>query len=197
MRIILIILMLLMSGCATVKPPVTEYRVVTESFKMDKVSEGCRDKSLKVAQAFSSNSLMSLSMDYTESDNKVFSYAQSQWQESPNNSITSELLKNIREAAIFSSVETSKSRSKSSLILETNIEEFMQFFSKDMKTSYAYVVISLSLIDSKTNSVIATKTFNSKVDAKTLDAQGGVEALNSALSKIISQNTEWLNGVCK
>lgn len=197
MRTVLIILALLMSGCATVKPPITEYRVVTESFKADKVSNSCRDKSLKVAQAFSSNSLMSLNMDYTESDNRVFSYSQSQWQESPNDSITSQLLKNIREAGIFSSVETSKSRSKSSLILETNIEEFMQFFSKDMKTSYAYVAISLALIDSKTNSVIATKTFSSRVDAKTLDAQGGVEALNSALSKTVSQNIEWLNGVCK
>jgi len=41
------------------------------------------------------------------------------------------------------------------------------------------------------------KTFNSRVDVKTPNAQGGVEALNIALSEIIFKNIEWLNGVCR
>lgn len=198
MRAIVIIFgILLLSGCTTIKPPVTEYRVVVESSKIDNAADGCREKSLKIAQAFSSNSLMSLNMDYTESNNKVFSYSQAQWQESPNDLVTSQLLKNIRDSGLFSTVQTSKSRSKSSLILETNIEEFMQFYSKDMKSSYAEITITLTLIDAKTNGVVLAKTFNSKVEAKTLDAQGGAEALSTALSEIISQNIGWLNGVCK
>ena len=44
---------------------------------------------------------------------------------------------------------------------------------------------------------MATKTFYSKVNAKTPDAQGGVDAINSALSEIISQNINWLEEVCK
>ncbi|MDP2893439.1 MAG: ABC-type transport auxiliary lipoprotein family protein [Sulfurimonas sp.] len=198
MRELLIILGLLLSGCATVKPTIADYKIFTKTVQnSNSSSNGCKDKSLKIAQAFSPSSLMSLNMDYMESDNRVFSYSQSQWQESPNDVITFELLKNIRSAGIFSSVEASKSRSKSSWILETNIEEFLQFYTKDMKSSYVNVAVTLTIIDIKTNSVVATKTFSSKADAKTLDAQGGVEALSAALSEVISQNIEWLERVCK
>jgi cholesterol transport system auxiliary component len=197
MRTILIILTILFSGCTTIKPPVAEYRVVAKDLKVDKAATGCKEKSLKVAQAFSSNSLMSLNMDYTEANNRVFSYSQSQWQESPNSLVSAELLKSIRDSELFSSVHSSKSRVKSNLVLETNIEEFMQFYSQDMKTSFVHVVVSLTLIDAKTNSVVADKTFSSRFDAKTVDAKGGVEALSSALSEVISQNIEWLGGVCK
>jgi len=198
MRVVFILLALLISGCSTVKPAITEYRVVAKTVQFNKSSSnGCKDKSLKIAQAFSPNSLISLNMDYMESDNRVFSYSQSQWQESPNDAITLELLKNIRSADILSSVEASKSRSKSSWIVETNIEEFLQFYTKDMKNSYVNAVITLTIVDTKTNSVVATKTFSSKTDAKTLDAQGGVEALSAALSEVISQNIEWLERVCK
>jgi len=199
MRVIIIFSILLLSGCVTIKkPPITEYKIISSTidFKKNEASANCRNKSLKIAQAFSPNSLMSLSMDYVEAENRVFSYTKSQWQEDPNSAITQELLKNIRNSALFSNVESSKSRSKSDWILETNIEEFVQFFSKDMKSSYVNVLITLTIVDTKTGFVVATKTFNSKIDAKTLDAEGGVEALSNALSKVILQNIEWLNGIC-
>jgi cholesterol transport system auxiliary component len=197
MKAILIILTILFSGCTTIKPPVTEYSVVTKDLKKESVSSGCRDKSLKIAQAFSSNSLMSLNMEYTQDLNRVFSYSQAQWRESPNSLVTSELLKNIGNSKLFGSVHPSKSRVKSDLILETNIEEFMQFYTQDMKKSFVHVGFSLTLIDAKSNSVIKSQYFSSKFDATTLDAQGGVEATQNALSEIIFQNIDWLGGVCK
>jgi ABC-type uncharacterized transport system auxiliary subunit len=66
-----------------------------------------------------------------------------------------------------------------------------------MKKSFVHVGFSLTLIDAKTNSVIKSQYFSSKFDAKTLDAQGGVEATQNALSEIIFQNIDWLGGVCK
>jgi cholesterol transport system auxiliary component len=197
MRTILIILTILFSGCTTIKPPVAEYSIIAKDLKIGNIATGCKNKSLKIAQAFSSSSLMSLNMDYTEQGNRVFSYSKSQWQESPNSFVSSQLLKSIRDSGLFSSVHSSKSRVKSNLILETNIEEFMQFYSQDMKSSFVHVVISLTLVDAKTDSVVANKTFSSKFDAKTADANGGVEALSSALSEIVFQNIEWLNEVCK
>lgn len=197
MRVILIILTIFFGGCTTVKPPVTEYSIVTKDVKKESVAKGCVNKSLKIAQAFGSNSMMSLNMDYTQDSNRVFSYSQSQWRESPNTLVTSELLKSIGSSKLFSSVHPSKSRIKSDLILETNIDEFMQFYTLDMKKSFVHVGFSLTLIDAKTNSVIASQYFSSKIDAKTLDAEGGVEATQNALSEIIFQNIDWLNGVCK
>jgi cholesterol transport system auxiliary component len=187
----------LLSGCTTTKPSITEYTVKAEVLKTEGSAVGCKDKSLKIAQAFSSSSLMSLKMDYAQSNNKVFSYFEAEWNESPNHFITSQILQNIKDSKLFKSVQVSKSRSKNSWILEINIEDFMQYYSEDYSESNANVVLGLTLIDLKTNEVIATETFNSKVKSKTLDAEGGVEALNSALSNILSQNIEWLNGVCK
>ena len=195
-KILILLSIVLLSGCATTKPSITEYRVVAKTSKVQSVVDGCKEKSLKIAQAFSSSSLMSLKMDYVQEESKIFSYSQAHWNESPNHSVTKEILKKIRDSKLFKNVQISRSRSKNSWVLETNIEDFLQYYSEGLKDSFAKVIISLTLIDSKTNSVIATKTFNSKVNTNTLDAEGGVEALNKALSDILTQNIEWLNGVC-
>lgn len=198
MKLILIAIgMLLLSGCTMTKPYITEYKISTKETQIKHSSGECRDKSLKIAQAFSEKSLMSSMMDYTQSDNKVFSYTQSQWQETPNHAITAYMYNEIKESAIFGSVLSSRSVSKSDMILEINIDEFMQHYSLDMKELSAKVVITLALIDAKTNNIIATKTFKAKVDSKKLDADGGVEALSSALSTVLEKNIEWLSGVCK
>lgn len=198
MKIIFIsIILFIFVGCTTIKPHVTEFRVITKDAQTKSSANSCREKSLKISQAFSSASLLSLNMDYTESDNKIFSYSQSHWQESPSSFITLELFKSIRDSAMFKSVHSFKSRVKSDYILELDIEEFMQFYTKDMSGSYVNVVLNISLIDTKTNSVVSTSKFTSKIDTKTADANGGVEALSKALDEIISKNIEWLDGVCK
>lgn len=198
MKYILIIIgMIVFSGCTTIKSSVTEYRVVANTLKIENNVEGCKEKSLKIAQAFSSNALMSLRMDYAYSNSRVFAYSESQWRESPNHSVTQQMLKAIRDSRLFKDVQVSKSRSRSSLVLETNIEDFMQYYSDDLKESYVNIVISVTLVDNKTNSVIGTNTFSSQIKSKTLNAQGGVEALNRALSIVLQENIEWLRVVCK
>lgn len=194
---LIIIAVVLLSGCSTTKPPITEYRITPDSLVTKRGISGCRDKSLKIAQAFSSSSLMSLKMDYAQEKNKIYSYSQAQWNESPNHSVTMKMLNNIRASEIFKSVQTSKSRSSYDLILETNIEDFMQYYNEDLTESSANVVVSLTLINGRTNSALATKTFSSKVKTSTPDAFGGVEALNLALTDILAQNIEWLDGVCR
>ena len=197
MRYILMAAAIFLSGCVTLKIPVTEYRLEMAHEGIKSVPKGCKDKSLKIVETFSPNSLMTLSMEYAESDGRVFAYNESRWQESPKDAVSMEILKSIRASQIFASVDTAKSRSKSSYILETNLEEFLQFYSKDMKSSYADVVISFSLIDTKTNAVIANKTFSARVEAKSADAKGGVEALKSALVKVLKENGVWLEEVCR
>jgi cholesterol transport system auxiliary component len=129
--------------------------------------------------------------------NKQYSFTQSIWTEPLNKTITQEIVKSLRESRIFKSVQLYKSRSKSDYLLETNIENFVQHFSKDEKTSYVEVRLTFSLLNLKDNSLVESKTFTTEVESKTLDAEGGVEALSTALSKILSQNTFWLTGVCK
>ena len=185
-----------LSGCTTVVPTVTEYRIISFKPSFVKNDGTCKDKSLKIAQAFSSSSLMSNHMNYAQGKTKQYAYSQANWSESPNIAISEELFKHIRATKLFKSVLNSKSRTKSDLILEINIEDFMQYFNDDSTSSYVVVAVNLTLLDAKNSRVIATDAFSSKVDTKTLDAEGGVEALSDALKNVINQSLIWLDGVC-
>ena len=195
--IFLAVFILLLSGCSTSQPPITEYRINSNIIKSDMSEHGCVDKSLKVAQSFSSSSLMSKDMNYAQGTHKQFVFTQSQWAESPNRVITHEIVKLLRDTKLFKSVQVSKSRSKNEWILETNIEDFLQYFDETSKKSYANIVISFTIIDAQSSNVIATKTIEHKVDTERLDASGGVEALNKALFEVLSKSREFFGGVCK
>lgn len=195
--IFIVISALFLSACSLNKAPMTEYTIHTNMQDGDLTSRGCADKSLKVSQAFSPNNLMSLKMNYAQGSYKQFAYSESQWADSPNRAITAEIIKLLRETDLFKSIQTDKSRSKNDFILETNIEDFMQYFTNDSNESYSSIVMSLSLLDSNTNTIVSTKTFNIKVQSDSLDANGGVEALNKALEDILTQVRNWLNEVCK
>jgi cholesterol transport system auxiliary component len=195
---IISLLVLLFGGCiSTVVPPMSEYRLNPKIQKGYLDATGCKDKSIKVAQAFSLKSLMSKDMSYANGGVKQFVYSESQWSVAPNRAITAEFLKMIRDTKLFKSVQISKSRSRNDYILEINIEDFMQYFYKNASTSYSKVLVTLTLIDTKTNSVVASQTFDSEVKLESLDAVGGVKGLNQALSDILQRGSFWLNEVCR
>ncbi len=192
-----ILMVLFMGGCSTVTPAVTEYKIALNKVTSDISSTGCKDKSLKIAQAFSSNSLMSLEMNYTQGEEKIYTYTQAKWQNSPNQIITAEVLKVIRESKIFKTTQNSKSRVSSDLILEINIENFMQQYSQDLSESSSHVEISFALVDTLTNKVVSSETFKVKKDVLALDAQGGVTGLNDALEELLGQLVSYLDEECK
>ncbi|MFK5937783.1 MAG: ABC-type transport auxiliary lipoprotein family protein [Sulfurimonas sp.] len=194
---IAIFMMFVVTGCTVVKPHISEYRINPTLVSSSIKNEECSDKSLKVSQAFSSNALMLVDMNYAIGEYKSDNFTQSQWAQSPNRAITAHILKMLQEAKLFKTVQISKSRSKNGLILETNIEDFMQYFSVKKDSSIAKVVISSTLIDVKTNRVLQAKTFSKSIKVKSLNAEGGVIALNAALSEVLIMQREWLGEVCK
>lgn len=188
---------ILFIGCTGMKPPMTEYRVNPIIPLVHGEAKGCSDKSIKIAQSFSPTYLMSNKMSYAQGDSKQYIYSMSQWSNSPNREINDEYLRLLRASKLFKSVQISKSRSDSDILMEIHIEDFMQYFDKDESSSHVNAVITISLIDLQTNKVLSSKTFESKVDTDSLDANGGVKSLNIALSKILFESNEWLIEVCK
>jgi len=196
MKNLLLLSFLIFSGCSVTNAPISEYRITPTLEKITLNAQMCKDKSLKIAQVFSSNSLMSKKMKYAQDDYKEFSFNESEWAVSPNNAITKELVKSVRDTELFSNVTSFKSRSRSDLILETSVEDFMQYFSTNNKKSYVNVVISMTLIDAKNSKTIETKTFAKKVNVESINAYGGVTALNSAFGTVLGENREWLESLC-
>ena len=187
----------LLVGCSTTAPAVSEYRINVESVASAFTQTGCKKDSLKVAQAFSSTSLMTQDMNYGQGTHKQYKFTQSQWAESPNRAISAEIVEYLKSTNLFKNVQISKSRSKNGLLLETNIEDFMQYFSEDEKESFVQVRINLTLIDVETSKVLATQTFESKINVDSINADAGVEHLNIALDNILKSSGKWFGGVCK
>lgn len=198
MQLLLIVFItFVLTGCSTTTPAVSEYRIDVVPASAVFSQTGCKEESLKIAQAFSSTSLMSHEMNYGQGLHKQYKFTQSQWAESPNRAITSELLEYIKSTKLFKNVQISKSRSKNGLLLETNIEDFMQYFSEDEKESFVRVRINLTLIDVKTSSVLATETFESKIEIDSINADAGVQYLNIALQNVLNESGQWFGEVCK
>lgn len=197
MRNLLLLSFLIFTGCSVTYPPISEYRIAPEVKQIVHNTDSCKDKSLKISQVFSSSSLMSKKMKYAQDNYKEYYFSESEWADAPNKVITKELLKSVRATNIFSNVTSFKSRTKSDMILETSVEDFMQYFSDDSSKSYVNIVMTMSLIDAKSSKNIETKTFEKILEVESINAQGGVDALNSAFSTILSQSSLWLEDVCK
>lgn len=193
----LLIALFLLSGCTTTTAPMSEYRLFIQKNEMAFDAKECKDKSIKVALSFGANSLMAQKMKYAKDEFGEFAFSESQWAQSPNQTITQEILESVRETKLFKTVQNYKSRSLSEYILESNIEEFMQHFDAKGKNSYAMVRISFALVDAKSSRTLKTVTLSQKVEVKELNAKGGVAALSTALTQILQESDLWLSEACK
>ncbi|WP_457745984.1 ABC-type transport auxiliary lipoprotein family protein [Sulfurimonas sp.] len=198
MKIIILIGALFLSACTTTLPPVQEYRIAPKlELQNKKVESSCKNYSLKVSQVFGNSFLKSTDMNYVVGEYKELSFTQSAWSDTLAKLLTSQILSTLRKADIYNSVESYRSRSSANYVLESSVNDFMQYFSKDEKKSYVVVDITMSLIDVKNSTVVATKRFYKKLDTKKANAQSGVEALNSAFEAVLMQSIIWLQGSCK
>ena len=197
MKYLVTIAFLFLTACTVSQPHIVEYRIKPPLPTKSYDATECKEKSIKVSQAFSANSLMVKKMKYTSEGFKEYSFNESEWSQSPNRAITQEIVRSIRASKLFRSVQSYKSRSESELILESTIEDFSQYFNEKEKHSYVKVLLSMSLLDAKTGRVLGMKQFSKKLQSETLDAQGGVKALNRALADTLIQSNVWLNKVCR
>lgn len=190
------IIVVIMTGCTSPTPAQNQYRLDINTAPVKTDTTQCKNKTLKVEQAFGDKLYMSLKMYYVQGKYTQYAYADSRWVQSPNEEITQELTRYLRAMQLFKSVQNADSRTKNDLRLEINIEDFMQYFDENEKNSHANAVVTCNLIDNSTHTIVATKTFRAKVKAQSDDAQGGVIALNSALETILKECGIWLKGVC-
>ncbi|MDF1878899.1 membrane integrity-associated transporter subunit PqiC [Sulfurimonas sp. SAG-AH-194-C20] len=197
MKIVWIVLAIFLVGCTTTQPHVSKYNLEPKIQKQEYVSTSCKEKSLKVGQVFSSNSLMSQKMNYVQGKYEESSFTQSEWARTPNRAISDALVKSVRASELFANSSTFKSRAKTDLLLETHLETFMQYFEKEAEQSSVVVVMTLNLLNTKDSKSISHATFNVEIETLSADAKGGVVALNNVLSKVLLKTNSWLDGVCK
>ncbi len=200
MRLLLPILLLsVFLGCASKVPMATKYKISVNAQEepLNVKNSQCSSQSLKVMQAFSSSLLMSSDMYYILDSDKVFPYSKSEWAIAPNKMMSSKIYEMLRDMKLFKTVQRSKSRTNSSWLMESTLEDFMQYYENNNKESYVKISINLTIIDNNSSKVIASNVFKVKVKAKTMNAEGGVMALDKALSEILAQSASWFVKECK
>ncbi len=184
----------ILSGCVDKQPHVSEY-VLQKQLQIPQAKQTqCFEKSLKVARSYGSSLYMKEDMLYGVNQYQIETFTKSKWAIAPAKAINAQIVDMLREMKLFSTVHSSKSLSYSDYILESNVDEFLQYFSQD--DSYVKVTVSFALIDHKNVKTVAAKSFSAQVNVDELNAKGGVEALNKALDEILLEVSKWLGEVC-
>lgn len=194
MRFIYILFILIFSGCTIKTEPIKELNLsINNTYVPSNKISSCKTKDIKISFVALPDYLQTTKMNYTQDG--IYSFNETKWLDLPSNMISLELSKALRESEVFKTVLNNKSRAKSDLVLEVNVEEFMQYF--EQNSSYVKVSYVLNLVDHSSSKIVSSQSFKTKVDTLSFDANGGVEAFKKALSILFAKNIEWLLGECR
>jgi len=195
--LVVALLAFVFTSCTSTRAHISEYKIAP-NLEIKKLKKGkCSNKSIKVTQTFSSSLYRNLNMNYAQGSYEIGTFTESQWSVSPNQAVNAQLVNMLNASELFQSVQVAQSRTKNDYILETNIEDFMQYFDTNEKKSLVRVKMSMTLIDVKSNKVLASKIFKTELPAKEFNAASGVEALNLALGSILEKSSLWFEKVCQ
>ncbi|HEX5670845.1 MAG TPA: ABC-type transport auxiliary lipoprotein family protein, partial [Sulfuricurvum sp.] len=122
----------------------------------------------------------------------VGAYLYSQWNDTPSAMIDRYISTSLDESQLFSSLIPKTSTLQSDLLLESSLSSFYHRIHEN-KTSDGYLDITYFLVDQKTKKMVAHKRFVITVPSQSLDAHGGITALNEATHELSNQCIEWLN----
>ena len=190
------ILSVILGGCVTVSTPAIDvYTIDTTCEANNSTQRKTKSpKILKVLEPRSSTSIASQHILYQKNEFTQNPYAYSAWNDAPNKMLGSLFLSCISKNSIFTAVLPSRSKGKSDFLLESMLLDFYHNVNID-GSSEGRVRIVFYLIEKKNGRVIATKEFFSKVDSNTLDAKGGVKALNDSSKSIALTLTQWISSL--
>ena len=110
------------------------------------------------------------------------SYAYNQWIDSPANMMMGVLTNDLQQSNYFHAVTSSPSTSRSDFRLSTQVIMFQQEFLQPI--SQFHLILQATLINNHTQKVIATRRFESIIDAAGNDPYSGVLAANLAANKV-------------
>lgn len=194
-RLLLVVVPLLIAGCSTQTPPMSEYILSSPSLTPSPV-ESVIPYTLKMAPPKARPSLISKLFYYREGDNRIGSYLYSQWVDTPAAMLDRLLYTSLQQNRLFDTTLSSSSNASGDLVLESMLHDFSHRIDSSGH-SLGEIDITYTLIDTKTKKVIGSKRFTASSPAPTVDAQGGVIALDRAATRIIEQCTGWLNLITK
>jgi len=189
---LVIILLTLVTGCATTKSlSVQHYTLELSQTGVKALVKRNSEKSLTIDTPKSIAAIKSRKILYQDKDHTLNAYAFSEWSDTPNRMFASLLLSALIDSTIFKVVLPVDSRADSDYVLESTLHTFRQQINSQTSAN-ALVKITFYLLKKDTTTVISSRVFVSKIDAQSVDAIGGVKSFNTAVNEISDELIEWL-----
>lgn len=186
----------LVTGCTTnILPPVDSYTIgISCRIEAPSGEKPGSPRVLKVAIPESVAAINSHNILYQEGEFAQNPYAHSRWSDTPNKMLDGLLRACVNKSSIFKAVLPSYSKGHGDLLLESRLSEFYHHINAD-GGSEGRVRIEFYLIRAKSGHVVATHEFSSNISATTLDAKGGVRAINEASRSVALDMVQWLSSL--
>jgi cholesterol transport system auxiliary component len=126
---------------------------------------------------------------------EVSYYAFNQWADAPARMLQRILVENLDKTGLWSAVLQSPGAVPAQYRLDTdNLILEQQFFSRPSRVRLA---LRAQIVDTKNQSILATRYFELFEIAPTDDPYGGVQAANHAVAKLLNEIVAWLDNVFK
>jgi len=128
-------------------------------------------------------------MAYRREPNQIAYYANNRWVEAPARMLTPLVTQALEASSAFGAVVQAPGAVHATLRLDTELVNLSQDFS--LQPSTMHLVLRAQLVDTNTQSILASQLFEARAKASTEDARGGVEAANQLLPDVLSQLSRW------
>ena len=189
--VLLLILALVQVACVTEpQPPVTEY-ALSPRIQAQGANDGKLPLVLKLAPVSASQIYMSTDILYVGDDYQRNPYAYSRWVDSPVHMLQLVLQDGLERSGLFQAVLPSTSLLGADLRLETTLYDFSHHMLADRK-SEAVIRLGFHLMDVRKSRLLASRQFELRMPAPSLDAEGGVAAINAAVASLFPRLIDWL-----
>ena len=128
-------------------------------------------------------------MAYRREPNQIAYYANNRWVEAPARMLTPLVTQALEASSAFGAVVQAPGTVHATLRLDTELVNLSQDFS--VQPSTMHLVLRAQLVDTNTQSILASQLFEARAKASTEDARGGVEAANQLLPEVLTQLSRW------
>ncbi len=174
--------LILLTACQTA-PYKTEYTLGSDLTANVPVSQKQKPYSVIVNDVKTFGSGAEVNMTYTRTPNVIEAYTKSEWVEPPVLLIKTALTNALIASNNYQDVLMSPTSIMSPYRIDAVIQNMQQVFVGDK--SYIELSLMVRLVDTVNQKLVFSKIYSTTEAVETLNAEGGVEAYNKAMKKLL------------
>lgn len=186
--------LLVLSACGVLQAPVNDAATTWELNPTSPEPVATpRDVTLHVDRPKAISALATQAMAYRERSLQRSYYAHNRWVDEPARMLHPHLVRAIEDAGAFTGVVSTSATASAPYRLETELLELEQDY-RELEQGRARIHLRARLVDTTRGTVVASRRFEATEPSRKTGPEGGVEATNRALERLLQELVDWLPG---